>query len=192
MRNGRCRESVWLVSRRGEPEPAGRSRDGSHPAIPPARAACPSDSWPYGLPVRMKTGVGSSPPQALTQSIFEIASPQWLLRARRLLLFFCPAHLVQCRCPCRYVQLVVKRKPHCPPKGIGKCADSNLPVKPNGSSPFTASSRIFPAPTPLAESEESSTFAFAILRHLADSVSGLRPFHDNGPVRTKTTFPAPS
>jgi hypothetical protein len=28
-------------------------------------------------------------------------------------------------------------------KGNGKCADSNLAVKPNGSSPFTASSRIF-------------------------------------------------
>jgi uncharacterized protein involved in outer membrane biogenesis len=32
---------------------------------------------------------------------------------------------------------------HSPAKGNGKCADSNLPVKPNGPSPFRASSRIF-------------------------------------------------
>ena len=42
-----------------------------------------------------------------------------------------------------------------------------------------------PTRTVLAESDESSTSAFAILRHLADCDSGLKPLHDNQPCRTK-------
>src|SRR4051812_34462342 len=47
-----------------------------------------------------------------------------------------------------------------------------------------------PTRTALAESDESSTSAFAILRHLADCDSGLKSLHDNQPRRTKMTIPA--
>jgi hypothetical protein len=49
----------------------------------------------------------------------------------------------------------------------------------------------FPTRTALAESNESSTFAFAIRRHLADSDSVLKPIHDNGSLPTKTPPQSP-
>jgi putative transposase len=79
-----------------------------------------------------------------------------------------------------------------PPKGTANApiqifrSSPTVPL-PSGRRPESFSTR-----TPRTESEESSTFAFAILHHLADSDCGLRPLHDNGSLRTKTTFPAPS
>ena len=72
-------------------------------------------------------------------------------------------------------------------KGNGKCADSNLLVKPNGSCLFTASSRTFSEWDAHAESHEPSTVTVALVRHLADRDSSLRPLHESGPLRIKTT-----
>jgi hypothetical protein len=76
-----------------------------------------------------------------------------------------------------------------PAKENGKCADSNLLVKRSGSSPSRRRPESLPTRT-LAESDQSSTSAFAMLRHLADCDSGLKSLHDNPPRRTKMTIPA--
>jgi transposase-like protein len=73
----------------------------------------------------------------------------------------------------------------------GKCADSNpLAKRSGGSSPSRRRPESLPTRTALAESDESSTSAFAILRDLADCHSGVKPLHDNQPRRTKMTLPA--
>jgi hypothetical protein len=77
-----------------------------------------------------------------------------------------------------------------PAKENGKCADSNLLVKPAVPAPSRRRPESLPTRTTLAESDESSTSAFAILRHLADCHSGLKPLHNNQLRRTKMTLPA--
>jgi hypothetical protein len=77
-----------------------------------------------------------------------------------------------------------------PAKENGKCADSNLLVKPAVPAPSRRRPESLPTRTTLAESDESSTSAFAILRHLADCHSGLKPLHNNQLRRTKMTLRA--
>jgi hypothetical protein len=64
------------------------------------------------------------------------------------------------------------------------CASATLPLPPQ------CRPESFPSETPLAESDESPTLALAVLRHPAVHDSGLRPLHDDRPLRTKAILPA--